>query len=318
MAFGKGLNDDLYNGPKVTNYPSKGTNTILVIAWLVGGFLTVFIPLVFRTLKKNNYQNMYYMYNWEEAQQEYQQAQEEYMQQMEENYMAQYYDNGAYNYKYQWEQMRGNYDINQCKWYQLNCYPYYINEQGEPVPQAGWYPMWFSGWTKTEEEKQQMMEDGETSSALIFVYVWQILMFIVILAYGYKVIRENRIVSGVTIALVVFMNMAFLSMWMLADGSIVTDGQEVQRFGFYGQFSVLMFITNFWYILFGIVFTIVFVLRSRSMHKESDDATKNKQLHNAETAGGQQPVDAEANSNYKQLASDSPKSQRKPVWASTN
>merc|ERR1711865_11121 len=108
------------------------------------------------------------------------------------------------------------------------------------------------------------------------------------LAYGYKVIKENRIVSGVTIALVVFANMAFLSMWMIADGSIVTDGEHVRRWGFYGQFSVLMFITNFWYLLFGIVFTIVFVLRGRQMHNEDVDGAKNRQLYNAESAGQNQ------------------------------
>ena len=78
------------------------------------------------------------------------------------------------------------------------------------------YPGWFSGWTQTEEQREQMMEDGETSGSMKFVYVWQALMFVVILAYGFIVIRQNRIVTGVTVALVAFTNMCFLCMWLLA------------------------------------------------------------------------------------------------------
>lgn len=275
---------DLYknSSPVVTNPPSPAANNLLSIAWGVSGLLTVLGPIIFRSMKMNNYKNMYYMYNWEEAQQQYEQQQNEYYENMYENqYMQQY---GQGNYRYQWEAMRGSYDVNQCKWYQLNCFPYYINENGEPEPMAGWYPSWFSGWTQTQEEREQMMEDGETSSALVFTYVWQILMFIILLAYGVIVIRQNRVVTGVTVALVVFANMSFLAMWMLADGSIITDGEYIQQIGFYGQFPVLMFITNAWYVIFGIVFSVIFSIRGHSMHetpkkeKEQDAASDYKVL----------------------------------------
>ena len=133
---------ELYKGgsPAVTNPPSKALNNVFSFAWLACGILTVLIPLIFRTLKMNNYKNMYYMYNWEEAQQDYQEQQEQYYQQYSENNYAQEYGQG--NYQYQWEQMQGSYDINQCKWYQLNCFPYYINENGEPEPSAGWVSLW--------------------------------------------------------------------------------------------------------------------------------------------------------------------------------
>lgn len=246
---------DLYknSSPVVTNPPSPGANNLLAAAWLVGGALTILGPLIYRTVKIGNYQNLFEMYNWEEAQQN------------------QYYNQD--NYQYQWEQMRGSYDINQCKWWQLNCFPYYINENGEPEPMAGWYPSWFSGWAQTEEEREQMMEDGETSSAIIFTYVWQIIMFIVILTYGFIVIKQNRIVTGVTVALVVFANMAFLALWMLADGSIITDGEYIEKVGFYGQFPVLMFMTNAWYFVFGIVFAAIFAIRGHSMHATPEKDT---------------------------------------------
>merc|ERR1712032_950987 len=98
---------------------------------------------------------------------------------------------------------------------------------------------------------------------------WQIIMFITILVYGYIVIRQNRVITGVLIALIVFANMSFLGMWMLADGSIVTDGEIVQQTGFYGQFPVLMFITNAWYVIFGIVFSCLFAIRGHQMHDDS-------------------------------------------------
>lgn len=293
-------NSELYKGGSsvVKNHPSKAANNLFALAWVICGALTVMVPLVFRTLKMNNYRNMYYMYNWEEAQQEYQEQKEQYYEEMYANNYGEYGQD--YDYQAQWEQMRGTYDINQCKWYQLNCFPYYINEDGEPEPSAGWYPAWFSGWTQTEEEREQMMNDGETSGAMIFVYIWQIIMFIVIVVYGCIVIRQNRVVTGVTVALVVFANMCFLSMWMLADGSIVTDGEFVQKLGFYGQFSVLMFITNAWYVIFGLIFSVLFAIRGHHMHDDKESDTKQKKM------------DANAQS-YRPLDGDSPTSKREAV-----
>merc|ERR1711865_482253 len=237
---------------------------------------------------------MYYMYNWEDANQEYQQQQQEnYQQQYNGNYNGQN-GNANYNYNYngqgqdgqngadenywqngnsysQWEQMTGKWDLNNCRWYQLSCYPYYINDNGQPVPTEGWYPGWFSGWSRSEEEREQMNEEGDTSMAMKFIYIWQMLMFVVLLAHGCVVVRQKRIVTGLLIALFMFTNMSFLSMWMLADGSIYTDGEYVQRRGFYGQLSVLAFMANAWYVAFGLIFLMVFGLKARRMNKEAED-----------------------------------------------
>jgi len=246
--------------PAVTNPPSDLANTIFSILWGASGFATVVGPIVYRTLRMDKYRNMWEVYNWEEAKQNY-------YEDFENKYM-QYYGEGNNEYNYQEQMQQGTYDINRCKWFQFNCFPYYINEKGEPEPTEGWYPSWFSGWTVTEEQREQMLEEGQTSPALIFTYVWQILMFIAILAYGFIVIKQNRVVSGLSVALIVFANMSFLAMWMLADGTIITDGQYIQDIGFYGQFPVLMFITNAWYVIFGIVFTALFAIRSHYMHSE--------------------------------------------------
>merc|ERR1711865_855142 len=242
---------------------------------------------------------MYYMYNWEDANQEYQQQQQEnYQQQYNGNYNGQN-GNANYNYNYngqgqdgqngadenywqngnsysQWEQMTGKWDLNNCRWYQLSCYPYYINDNGQPVPTEGWYPGWFSGWSRSEEEREQMNEEGATSMAMKFIYIWQMLMFVVLLAHGCVVVRQKRIVTGLLIALFMFTNMSFLSMWMLADGSIYTDGEYVQRRGFYGQLSVLAFMANAWYVFFGVIFLVVFGVKARRMNKEAEDKIQNE------------------------------------------
>merc|ERR1712085_242220 len=83
--------------------------------------------------------------------------------------------------------------------------------------------------------------------------------------------RQKRIVTGLLLSLFVFANMSFLSMWMLADGSIYIDGEYVQRRGFYGQFSVLVFMANAWYVLFGVIFLVVFGLKASRMNKEAQD-----------------------------------------------
>jgi len=271
------------------------SNLFLLLAWVLLGTLAILIPVISRSMKMKNYNNMYYMYNWEDANQEYQQYNGENNGQQyggnngNYNYNGQNGQNGNYNYNgnngdsadenywqngnsySQWEQMTGKWDLNNCRWYQISCYPYYIDDSGQPVPTEGWYPGWFSGWSKSEEEREQMIEDGETSMAMKFIYVWQMLMFMVLLAYGFLVVRQKRIVTGLLIALFMFTNMSFLSMWMLADGSIYTDGEYVQQMGFYGQFSVLVFMANAWYVFFGVLFLVVFGIKARRMNKEAED-----------------------------------------------
>lgn len=284
------------------------TNLFLATSWLILGTLAILIPAISRSMKMKNYNNMYYMYNWEDANQEYQQ-----------NYENQQYGNGNYgdygngngdgsnNYWNQGQQYSR--DINNCHWYQLSCYPYYINDSGQPVPTEGWYPGWFSGWSKSEDERAQMQEDGETSGAMKFIYVWQMIMFLVLLAYGFVVVRQKRIVTGLLIALFMFTNMSFLSMWMLADGSIYTDGDMVQRLGFYGQFAVLVFMTNAWYVFFGLIFLVVFGVRARRMNKEAEykNIATSKQIIQLQE---QQPPQYDDGTAYKTLESGS--SSREP------
>ena len=165
--------------------------------------------------------------------------------------------------------MRQNYEVNNCKWWQLSCYPYYINGEGEAAVEAGWYPSWYSGWVQTEQQRDELQEQGLVSGSMRFVYVWQILTFLVILAYGFHVLKKDQPLTGLIIALVVYSNMCFVSMWWLADGSIITDTDYVQETGFYGQFPVLMFMTNAAYVLFGLVHAGLLLWYGQIMEEEA-------------------------------------------------
>lgn len=202
--------------------------------WAITGFLTVLVPLVYRTIRVKDFKQLNMMYNWDQEWEEQQQQQEQ-----QNNWNAEYYMD-------QYEQMREYYGGNRCHWWNLSC----EEEQGD-----GWYPSWYSGWVQSEEEREELQEAGIPSGPMRFVYIWQILTFLVILTYGFLVLKQDRPITGLTIALVVYANMCFMSMWWLADGSIITDTDYVQKTGFYGQFSVLMFMTNAAYVLFGLVHT---------------------------------------------------------------
>lgn len=245
------------------------------IIWLVTGLLTVAIPLAFRSMKVSDFNKLHDMYNWD-AYNNPQYYQQEYNGEQQYNNA----NNGMNYYRTKWAQMResGMFDKSECPWWKINCFEYYMDENGEPEVGAGWYPSWYSGWSVTEEQREEMLAEGITSPSKVFVYVWQILMFLVILGYGWVVIQNHRKGSGLMIALALFANMSFLSMWWLADGSIVTDTEYVQQTGFYGQFAVLMFITNAWYVLFGIVYTGVFLFRKKVMDEESEKEERREKL----------------------------------------
>lgn len=249
---------------------SPGDNTVLGLAWVVSGLLAVLVPLIYRTIHKNKYREEYMTYFWE---QEYQQ----YEQQRQQNY-EKYGNNYNYGGAYMADYNESEYvDVNQCKWWQVNCFSFFVDRDGEPMPDQEWYPTWYSGFSLTEEERQAMEDNLEQPGSLKFVYVWQLIMFVIIGYYGLLVIRQNRNPTGLIIALLVWANFAFLSLWVMADGSIASDGQQVMRTGFYGQMSVLIFMSNFWYFLHGLAFVLIFWIRSSCLAEQEQRETEERE-----------------------------------------
>ncbi|KAL3939773.1 MAG: hypothetical protein SGARI_001249 [Bacillariaceae sp.] len=254
-------------------FSSEG-NFVLALVWGITGLLAFLIPLIHRTIHKNKYEEVYMSYYWE---QEYE-WEEEQRKEGYEQYGNNYNYGGAYMYPQEWA------------------------EHGEPMPEQGWYPSWFSGWAVTEEDRE-MMESGHMQPAgLKFAYVWQLIIFIGIIWYGIRVIRQQRNPTGLLIALFIWTNYAFMSMWLMADGSIQTDGQGIKRTGFYGQVSTLIFTSNFWYFLHGLAFCVVFGIR-KCMIDDEERKLKKEQAKNEKISEAEQEKSYQAPTSSQQQSS---------------
>ena len=113
-------------------------------------------------------------------------------------------------------------------------------------------------------QQQQQDEDGssadpEASRALHFVYAWQIVMFLIITAYGYHVIHGQKSHDTLMGALLVWWQYNLLAMLLLSYSIEGRGGMEMEVF--YGQFPVLMFMTNAWYVVHGLIFCFLFAIR---------------------------------------------------------
>lgn len=198
----------------------------LVAAWLGLGAVAVLLPMYVRHRRVSQFR--YYNYDY----------------------------NGNQNQNNQYQQ--GDWDANGCKWYQFGCSSFYVDENGNARDDQGGIPSWYSGWGQSEQQREDAVENGQTPTGLRFVYLWQLAMFIGILFYGYNTISHRKSTSSLVAVLLIWANFNFLSMWMLANGAIAVDGRGLEMSGFYGQFSVLMFMTDFWYTMFGIIFMVYF------------------------------------------------------------
>ena len=247
---------------------SQASGTFAV-AWFLSGLLTIFIPMVQWGAKKNQFRRYNYNYN--------------------QNYNQNYYYQGQNPYR--------------CRWYQWNCY--------EPQQDGGerqyMVPNWFHGWASTDEEREQALAMGRAPGGLGFVYTWQLLMFVAILLFGGTIIAHRRSVGGLLAVVLVWANLSFLSMFMVAQ-SIGSDDRDLERGGFYGQFTVLMFMTNFWYTLFGVVFS--FALWARNFQ---DMGEKREIEAAAEAAIAQENAEAEPKTEYRAyIAPKQPDAPAKP------
>lgn len=269
--------------------PRTTGNRLLKSIWLVAGLLTIFLPLLVRNARLNDGQNN----AWNKVANQYNKYQEQNAQNQQEG--------------------KRFYDVNNCKWYSIGCQPMYIDEAGNPVSQyemeqekyrqqmekqqqyyeqqaekqqqyyqnqENGQPSWY--WGQSQEERNRAMEAGEASASLRFVYAWQMIMFLAILAYGFYVLHYQKSLAYLTGALVIWFQFNFLSMFMLSDGSIVTEDRIMELTGFYGQFAVLMFITNAWYASFGLLFSIYFLVKSKSSAHPEETTSANVTSTNPE------------------------------------
>ncbi|CAB9506263.1 expressed unknown protein [Seminavis robusta] len=122
------------------------------------------------------------------------------------------------------------------------------NEQGSG-DQTPWW--WFGGNGASGDE-----EEPQGRGSVIFVYVYATALFLAMILHGNFVLGRNADFGALQGALFVFTHLAFLTLILVAGlGAIQTEeGRELEEHGWYGQFSVCVFLTTFFWTLHGIVF----------------------------------------------------------------
>ena len=121
--------------------------SILKGLWLVGGLLTIFLPIFIRNAKLNSFQNN----AWAQGAEQMQQAQQ----------YGQYGNGGNGQYGQQ-QQQQGPYfrDVNNCKWWKWGCTPYYVDERGEYISQYEMQQRMYEEQQRAYEEKMKYYQEG--------------------------------------------------------------------------------------------------------------------------------------------------------------
>jgi hypothetical protein len=206
--------------------------------WYGGGALSVFLPLIVFGSARIRLRN----------QQEYEEAQQQ--------------GGGGDD--------AGEQGYNTCRWWQWGCNSHYWDEDGNQDEQRNdngedrneLVPWWW--FFATEEARRKREESQSNNPALVFVYVWSLSLFLVILYFGHRELRNGSDLFRVVACLVVFANMAFLSLFLIGGlGGVETGGRELEEQGFYSQFSVMMFLTNLCWMIFTFAFAMYFTLQAR-------------------------------------------------------
>ena len=106
-----------------------------------------------------------------------------------------------------------------------------------------------------EREGRDPEEEG--SGAVLFVYLWTLLLFAGLIFVGNTTGMTINKLQVLRLALFGFVNYCFVTIILLVglEGAIETEGREIEEDGFYGQRAVLLLVTCF----FAMVQSIVFI-----------------------------------------------------------
>ncbi|KAL7563187.1 hypothetical protein ACA910_014463 [Epithemia clementina (nom. ined.)] len=219
--------------------------------WLIGGIMTVIIPVTVWKKERQAYYKYYGRYiEYENQQRAYEEAQ-----------------NGDDNYN------NNNQQIWTCNWYQFKCrknlYKYRWNNEGGDGNQIR-LPDWYAslGGKYGDDERRQREEMGldadAASGALKFVYTAMLISFVAILAYGCYVVLKRHKITPLMVAMALFGFFSFLQMLLLPQGVIASGGRDMEDsvYGWYGQLGVLMLYTDWAFFWFSVIFCSIFGLIS--------------------------------------------------------
>ena len=273
----------------------------LVSIWWLGGLLTILVPLAQWSRARSSYYNAYGRYiEYEQEQRAYEEAQDN---QNNNNY---YYYRACKWWQYQCRRQQNQY----AQQYNNNNDNNGQDEEEQDFTTPGWYQ--FLGG-KSEEDRRRQEEMGlsaNSHAAIKFVYIWSLLLFVALLAYGTVVIlrlmKQQQqqqqssssswsLTTFLAILLVLWIQYALLMLVLLPQGVITTDNRELEDspYGWYGQFPVLMVYTQFAQLLFCTIITITMgafwlfcnKYRRGNNNEEAHDSnndSNNDEYHNAE------------------------------------
>jgi hypothetical protein len=141
---------------------------------------------------------------------------------------------------------QNQYDNNQqqnCRWWQWGCSNYDENQQDENGDEDDNALPWW--WLWSEDERRRDPEDM-VNPTLVVIYLWTLVMMGGILFYAYKTVKDLRDMVGLAVSLLMLANFSFISMMYLGslEGAVDDDGKAIEEQGFYGQFGVMLYLTN--------------------------------------------------------------------------
>lgn len=159
----------------------------------------------------------------------------------------------TYTNEEQQQQVANNQYNAPCRWFQFRCKRrnawYYQADQinGADRREENAAPWWWLGGERRPEDR--------SNPALLFAYLWSIVIYVFILHYGYNAMLDKREHVAIT-ALAVFANLCFILMVLLQgmDGVVESEGPQLEENGFYGQIGVLMFLTYSCWMIFSLTF----------------------------------------------------------------
>ena len=220
------------------------TNPVpLILAWWLGGMLTIFIPRSKWNYNKNGYYQAYGRYV------EIEQQQRAYEQQ------GQQQQGGYYANNKQWGDLG-------CSWYQFQCrknqyalqQQYYANYEYAAQQQNGggeqnnnrfrtpnWYQ--FLGGINEEEDRamrEEMGIDSDVANGPVkFVYAWSIVLFLALLVFGTYVMLKKKNIGYLAFSLATTIQYSLLMLLLIPQGVITTDDRDMEEsvYGWYGQVS---------------------------------------------------------------------------------
>ena len=122
------------------------------------------------------------------------------------------------------------------------------------------------------------MEEEGGRGALIFIYVWTILSLLALGILGNRYIMQGNY-DPLRWIMWSFTNFAFVVMVMVSGlGAIHNDGREIEETGWYGQLSVLVFLTCLFALVKCLVFQIWLYRKSR-LGKVTEPHQQEEHLH---------------------------------------